>query len=571
MSVLKFKSLKILSNKTGKAAQFKFKSRFNLILADGKNSVGKTSVVKNIFWSLGCDPNFDGKWDELDSKSLLEFEVDRKPYWVARHANRIFLSEDGISYRCFLGIGGEYSKTIAKIVNFNALLPKRGEDLVIVPPPAFYFTAFYIDQKLSWANAWASFGGLGQFSDWKKEIVPYVIGITKKEYFDLTEDIFSIKQESKEVYQEIERITSAISVVDEFVPNVDTTLDIQELAKIRDELKVDVLSLHETQEVIFEKLATLKSEKAHSESQLVIAKKAVVKLQSDYEFAQDADGELICPTCGVEHDNSLTNKFSLLEDKDQAEQIVQRFESCLLKLDKEITVEESELSSVRDRIQRLNEKYYKEEKETVFTLQNILDSVASHSVKHKVEEHKKNKSDVYHNLKDDEDRLTKQRKGTAIEPRKNINKYFQNTFPSYTAKLKAFGVNSSSVRSPMNYGKVAKSGGAAESTRAMLAYYLVTYNLIHQYSEVSLSPLIIDTPNQHEQAAKHYESIVDLIKNNAPEEAQVFLCGMDSEKLNPLKESGGVIKLDKEHSLLEEEHYEEVASSIGWIFELSED
>ncbi len=101
----------------------------------------------------------------------------------------------------------------------------------------------------------------------------------------------------------------------------------------------------------------------------------------------------------------------------------------------------------------------------------------------------------------------------------------------------------------------------------MLAYYISVYNLIAEFGEEVVSPLVIDTPNQHEQAARHYESIVSLIMNNTPKDSQIFLCGMDSDKLDAMKAAGKTIKLHKEHSLLQSSNYEEASKKMHWIFE----
>ena len=197
--------------------------------------------------------------------------------------------------------------------------------------------------------------------------------------------------------------------------------------------------------------------------------------------------------------------------------------------------------------------------------------MAAHSVKHRVKGHRRKKAADLYDLEEEEKSIEKDRKELTKENRKIVIEKFQEIYPTYTAKLGAFGVNSSAIKSPENHRKVAKSGGAAEGSRAMLAYYLSVYNLIYLYGEELLSPFVIDTPNQHEQAAKHYESIVALIRDYTPKNSQIFLCGMDSEKLDPLKQEGLVFNLEKEHSLLDKDQYKEIRRDIGWVFETIDD
>ncbi len=568
MKTLRFKTLTIISNLQKKARQLKFSNRYNLILAEGANSVGKSSVVKNLFWCFGCEPRFDDKWNGLNCKAIVEFEVASKKYWIARDDKRFFLSEDGIKYKSYTGLSGEFSKKISEIVNFNALLPVRNQDEVVIPPPAFYFLPFYIDQKQSWSNAWVSFDKLGQFADWKKPITQYHSGMIKKSYFDFTEDIYEKKREKGTVKNKIEKYETAISIVSDFIPSIETTVNLEEFDEIEEELKYKILELHNLQELVFEEFAELRADKAHIQSQLAIANEAVSELEKDYEYAEEVDDEIECPTCGVIHDNTLVNRFALLKDKEQAEQVSKRLEKALKKSDQSVIKKEEELSEIRSQIEKLNEKYYrKEENGSAITFQNILDSVAAHSVTHKVNSSKSIKLEQFYSLEADEKTLGRDRNNDSKETRKIVKDKFLELFPSYIAKLKAFGVNTSNIKSPESHAKVAKSGGAAESTRAMLAYYVSFYNLISMYSEEVLSPLVIDTPNQHEQAAKHYESIVSLIMNNTPADSQIFLCGMDSGKLSQMKEQGKVYILEKEHALLEASEYEKLNGIYSSIFE----
>ena len=569
MKNLIFKKLSLLSDKQRAARQVLFQKRFNLII--GKtNSVGKSTLVKNLFWSFGCDVRLDPTWENQDCKSMLEFQIDDQNYWIGRHGDRFFFSTDGNNFKVYSKIGGEFSELIANLVNFSVLLPIRNQDVVIVPPPAFYFLPFYIEQKTGWGKAWDGFDSLMQFTQWNKEVIPFHVGFIGKDYFNKTKEIYENKRKMAEVDDEIKRVSTAIEVVQEFVPEVVSTLNIEELDKIKSELREDVFNLHKTQEELFEELANLRSKKAQIESQLTIANEAVKELEKDYVFAQNEEDEIHCPTCGVVHDNSLVSKFSLLSDKDQAEQILVRLTSKLENINKSIDKKTIKLAEVREEIQKLNEKYYREEQNTVFTLQNVLESVAAHSVKIKVEDLRETKAAEYYDLTQKDKTLNAERVKSIKAKKEDVTKRFLEIYPAYIDKLRAVGVVASNIKSPEQYRKVANSGGAAEGVRGMLAYYVAIYNLISSYSEEVLSPLVIDTPNQHEQAPNHYESIVSFINDSTPLSSQIFLCAMDSPKLDPLKNkpASAIILLEKERGLLIEDEYEKTRKEIAWVYDL---
>lgn len=567
MKKMYFNRLTIISKTEKKAAQFDFSKNYNLILSNEKNSVGKSSLVKNIFWSFGCEPQFDDKWRSLNCQVIVDFEVEDETYQIARHGSYFVVSYPQGEQKIFTSVGGEFSSEMMRIFKFNALLPVRDKDEVTIPPPAYYFLPFYIDQKLSWASAWASFSNLGQFSGWKKIIIPYHTGMIDKDYFNITRKIYSIKVVMKEVVKQIERLDTAISVVSEFsFENNNLAISDDEIDKIEEQINVEIMDIHYQQEVLFEELSALRIEKAHIGSQIVLAEISFEETNEDYEFAESLDEVIECPTCGTAHDNSIINRFSLFQDKKQAEDMLGRLKAELVNIEAKIEEKTDSFEILKTKIHELDEKYLVERGRS---LSDVIEAVASKSVQKKVENSKCFQVDKLHNLNSNEKTLIENRVKNSRDKRKLVREKFQEYFPRFLSKLKAFGVNSTSIKSPENHTKVSESGGAAESTRAMLAYYVSVYNLINDYGEHVLCPFVIDTPNQHEQAAKHYDSIVSLLINELPENAQLFLCGMNSEKLKLLKDASGakVIHLEVEHSLLNSEDFQMLDAKYSKLFE----
>ena len=142
MKSLQFKRLVLVSDTTKSANQFIFQKRFNLITGKN-NSIGKSTLVKNLFWALGCDPEFDDNWKSLNCKAMLEFSISERNYIVVRVNNTIIFGRKGQDYRKFYNITGEYSEIISKLVQFTAKLPSRGDTSELeTPPPAYYFLPF---------------------------------------------------------------------------------------------------------------------------------------------------------------------------------------------------------------------------------------------------------------------------------------------------------------------------------------------------------------------------------------------------------------------------------------------
>lgn len=96
----------------------------------------------------------------------------------------------------------------------------------------------------------------------------------------------------------------------------------------------------------------------------------------------------------------------------------------------------------------------------------------------------------------------------------------------------------------------------------MLAYNLAIYTTVETYSSSSKAAFILDTPNQHEQSDLNYESIIKLIMESFPKDAQVILCAMDNAKLQPYASQANVIRLNENDKLWNKEKFEQVKAEF---------
>lgn len=134
MPNLKFKQLLVLSSSARSANQFTFGPSLNLITAND-NNVGKSTIVKLLFWTFGCEPFFDTNWTNTDSRTIVAFEIGTKSYEIYRYKSIIKLKEaDSDVIETYTEVTKEFSKRIAAMFSFHALLPTR-KDKLVEPPP----------------------------------------------------------------------------------------------------------------------------------------------------------------------------------------------------------------------------------------------------------------------------------------------------------------------------------------------------------------------------------------------------------------------------------------------------
>ena len=467
MPNLKFKRLLILSNSTKSANQFEFSETLNLITAVD-NSVGKSTLVKLLFWGVGCEPTLDTNWSTTDSKTIVEFSIETENYIVKRYKNQVSLKINDSDFVDYEKITGEYSEKIAEILEFKALLPNRSSGLMETPPPAFYFLPFYIDQKRSWSKAWDNFEKLEQFSSWRSTIIKYHVGLLKPKHFELESDKAEKKDTKKVVQSQIDRIETTLEVVEEYIPHItNATTEAKEFEVLTEEIKVDLKKLQEEQEKILSQLTSLNGDRVYLEQQQIITEKIISELNKDYKFTIEniEEDEVECPLCGVVHENSIINRTSIMTDKSQAENQLESIVTELDKINKKLSNSNINLNKARESILQINEKYIINEELPVtkeiqnenseksddvehrdFNFNQIIENIAGNSIKQNVLKDKIQKVNSVETLKKDISEIGKEQKGLiTLEDIESINSSFSSIFSDYIEILDAEAVNISSI------------------------------------------------------------------------------------------------------------------------------
>ena len=574
MENLVFKRLVVASDTLKSGNQFEFKPRFNLITAND-NSVGKSTLAKLLFWALGGDPVLDVTWTGFDVRCLVDFSVGNQTYQAGRYGNIMFLRRPNGEWEKFPKITGAYSDAFAEIVGFEALLPSRSDSTKLeTPPPAFYFLPFYVDQQRSWSHAWNGFTNLEQYAKWQKTIIEYHTGYLRPEFFTFEEKIAAQNLEKKTAEGEVRKIETAIDVVKTYVPQSRkmVTLSKGEFDILASEVSDDIAKLQAKQEDLLGTIAEIQTERVYLQGQLDLAAIASSELDKDYTFSVECiEGEsLLCPLCGTMHDNSSPSRASILADKDEAERQVMQINGKIERLNKELANSQKRLESTRTEIDEINSKYKSLEPSSMPENQenaseaSFLDSIASRAVQKHVQRTMETKTALIRSINSTNRSLrAEQKKLLTKEQREDLNAAFKNSLTSYLQELNAQGVNLAPVESPLDYKKIHGSGGAAESTRGILAYYMSVIRQAHKAENEAFSAIVIDTPNQQEQADFNYEKILQFLTGAVPSNAQLILCAMNRDEIKDYKREAHVIELD-EQKILKETNYTECRSLLNF-------
>ena len=567
MKNLRFTSLALASPSQKSANLFEFNPRFNLITGQD-NSIGKSTLVKMLLWTIGCDPTFDANWKLVGFHAALRFTVDDEYFLVARKEDLISLKIGDRPIERFSRVTGEYAKRIAEVVGFDVLLQNRKDPPVLeVPPPAYYFVPFYIDQRLSWTKAWAGFGDLRQYAKWQSPVISYHVGYLEPEYFNIATKIVANKVEAKKYNREIDRLRNAVSVVEEIAPKIDSVSAGESVDDLLAEIGQAVSALHHQIDELLESLTQVREEQAQLSAQKSLVEIAAQELGLDYQFAaENTSGDTLqCPLCGTLHDNSLVQRSGILAEKSRAEQDLQDIVARQAKLEtkaRSLEAKIAEIRASRDEYAARLQPPSVSSISPIDALTRLSSTTIQRMASRALNDNGARVSDIDRNTR----KLAKQQRELLTKEEKiALNDQFRTALSSFMVKLGVTGVNLSGVDSPMNHAKVFGSGGAAEGTRGALAYYLAVLKMIHQAQNEVIPPFIVDTPNQQEQTDMNYEAAVDLILNNSGE-SQVFVCAMNTPVIQRFKAIGKEFVLTKEDKLLDRGKFESIWPAMADAF-----
>ena len=192
MSDMIFKSILVADIQQKKARYVTFERGLNVITSS-ENHVGKSSIIKSLYGTLGAEVNRDTKWDKNSKLSVVTIDVDGIEYRIARLMKRFAIFKGSDLILVTDSVSKDLAQKLSEIFNFSVYLAKKtGQKEVIQAPPAFSFIPYYIDQDKGWSDLYKSFESLDQFSSSERKNLYIIILVytQKKELKNRLKKIF---------------------------------------------------------------------------------------------------------------------------------------------------------------------------------------------------------------------------------------------------------------------------------------------------------------------------------------------------------------------------------------------
>ncbi|UYO48401.1 hypothetical protein KQX64_21095 [Rhodopseudomonas palustris] len=552
MKSLKLQRLLICSDLEKAARIVQFNDRRTVII--GPNDTGKSCLIKSIYAAFGADAyKTNDNWGALRANLLVEFTVNDVAYRVMRSGS-FFALFDGNGRAIWSGSGvtSGIGPQIAQLLEFKLTLSDR-QGNQLVPPPAFCFLPFYVDQDIGWLRSWSSFAGVGQFENPKRDVAYFHAGLRPNEYYiakamkiDADRIIDDLKVDRRALNRAAVRLQSGRKpiqfdlVPENFADRIDVLLtECQELQEKRDEVQRGLADLHSKRAALIE--------------QSTIAANALAELDADYEFIRKTvDVEIICPTCGTAHLNDFANKFGLISDAETCRGFLLEVRHEIAEVDEIIALERAKFENLAENVERINSILNEQRGE--LKLRDLVEGESERMIDDAIAAEQ---SDINTKIGEQDARLDEALATMKSFEDKKFQKeikdrYFQ-LMKRFVGELQVPGLAEKSYK---QIDCVINETGS-DLPRALLAYYFAFVNTMHASSASVLCPFIVDSPVQQDQDPANATRMIQFALEHVPAGMQLIL---GSVSLHGAVYDGYSIELEGERSLLRADAYDEVTS-----------
>lgn len=550
MKNLRFQSLLLLSKKEKAARKIAFDPKATLIL--GENDTGKSSLIKAIYATFGADPAVvHPDWKSLGVASVVEFDVDDVVYRLLRSSNIFALfAQDGTKLWSVSGVTSNLAPQLADILGIKLRMQSREGEFVI-PPPAYFFSPFYVDQDAGWQRNWSSFASMQQFEKYRQSLALFHAGVRPNEYYAAQAAKIEADRAKAELSKERDALERAARRLQVGRKGLVVDLKPEDFGDRIDELTRRASVLREKQDEVKIKLAALHSTRAMLVEQTQIASASLAELDADFAFLRKfPDAEIACPTCGTLHLNDFTNKFSLIADVDACRSFLLESRQDLARVEQDIVIEKQRFTSFDQDIDAI-EAILNETKGDL-RLRDILESESERLV-----------DEAFASERRAIDLASGERGGEAEtanaimksysdrKREKSIKDFFAEKLHRFALHLQVPTLPDSFFKSL--YANPPETG--SDQPRALLAYYYAFAHTVREYSSALSAPLVIDSPVQQDQDPANAERIMQFAVDNVPDGMQLIL---GSVRLHNASYAGKRIELVDKRRLLRAEEFDAV-------------
>jgi hypothetical protein len=555
MRTFEFESISLLSHRDKKARKVTFHPHRNLI--QGENHTGKSSLVKHLFVTLGAKPL--GTLEQWDPQTIssVRFKVDGKSFTVVHHSGARSLHDSSGKLLKATDSHAVWTETFAALVGFKLMLTSKKTGQGVLADPACFFLPFYIDQDGSWREKWDTFPATNQYAAPVRSILEYFSGIKPAQYYELKSEHSAMSKEADARVSEMKLLERARRRLNQTLPLGTVQLSEQGFEEEIRRLTFEANELNGLQETLRAKYVREGEVVASVNYQIQTAFASLREYAGDQRYLSSMANahEIVCPTCGAEHEQSFLHYLGYAEDARILEELTRTLQKDLVTAKRQLESTNGELQSLRTNYAIINEILEKRRGELRFH-----EIVESHGAQAAHKAFDAEREQISGELADWNAKLLEiEARLGALADKKRTKRIVAAFREGYVLARKLLIVPDPSG-TPNLASRPNRSGSGGP--RLLLAYYAALWKVCHGEHMGMSIPVIIDSPNQQDQDDLNLHVVLGFIAESLPDSMQLIVC---VTKRSDAKLDKTTV-FDKKYSMLLPEFYDEVDSDVEPLY-----
>lgn len=554
MRALRFRKVYLLSHTEKRALSLEFAAGATVLKAG--NGFGKSALLKSLYDTFGAEPHHvDKTWRDASVASAVDFEIDGEPFTILKFAGTYAIF-DPQGQKVFQGtsVTQQLAPALAEMLDFRLLMTDQREN-VLIPPPAYAFAPFYVDQDKSWSAAWEPFRGM-YLPRSAATLADYHSGLKPNTYYVSQAEKDRLQVGLRDVEAKRKGLADAVEHLREVEADAQVYFDLDDFKAETEALLRESENLHAQQAKHRAGLSALVEERAIWSAHVSVTRAALGEFDEVFRSASGHPLDVECPTCGEHYVNDIAARFNIAADTEallaalhhalsEEKQLTAKIESA--------RVDIAAVEAASERVQAI-----------LGTRRNDLSlgevvaaqgrNSATRVLREKVAEVDTSIGEITAKM---DELAAEMRKSLDRNRSREIKDFFRAHLLDFAAALdvRMDGDGSGSIAT-MQHAR------GSEGPRGLAAYYYAFLHTARGFGSSAFCPIVIDAPNQQGQDGEHLPAIISFLVHKRPAGSQLILGVEEALGIEEGRDARIIAVGQSKRQLLSDEEYEPVAEHL---------
>ena len=411
---------------------------------------------------------------------------------------------------------------------------------------------YFLDQDRILGTQFSSFDGLGQYPDFKENVLYYHFGAFDERYYEIERQLERIHEEVKGIQKKKEISEGMYEKVTSSIRDVSYTQSLELLKRDVERTKEQYISIANALSKTRTNLINLRNERA----EVLASLDALKMLDRDNEKQIKALNNHMCPFCSSSLGDTVALRISKYNTSEDIILLSNNMQIIISDIERKIAKQETEYKKWLNELKKYEESLAEKHGE--------IDDVLAHKGFIEIKDEIIRELHILHERIDEltqQEKILKAEERTYIEIKNRINtRYYElmlmakNQFNLEEIKDKSFEKITNSFR-----------GGGSNKPIATVIWYINLLKLRKEFNPSAIDfPVVFDSPNNAETDLEKKGQLYKYIVENTPKDNQLIVSGIGYENEHTFGIAfDKVIYLDNEkYHLLSSEDYNTYSSIL---------